>query len=306
MVVHLRTPRRFAAAFVIIGALACASIPPVPQTPSAATAAVSTATSLAAAPDRYVTSADARLRYRDIGRGDAVVLLHGMARSLEDWRGLADTLALDHRVIAVDVRGHGKSTRFSDPARLGIEMAHDVVRVMDQLGIRRAHIAGHSMGATIAAKVASLYPDRVSSVALIAGPFSPDTTSFTKDERGFAADVEQGRGMMGLLRWLFPTYPDSVLRAFDTEAMATNDAATIGAAMRGMDRLMTVPGALGTRRVPAAVIIGAGDPLLASSRWLASWWPGARLVEIPDADHLTVIFDARTRAEMRTLFRSTP
>ncbi len=101
------------------------------------------------------------------------------------------------------------------------------------------------------------------------------------DERSFAADVEQGRGMMGLLRWLFPTYPDSLLRAFDAEAMATNDAATIGATRRAMDRLMTLPGAPGTQRVPAALIVGAGDPLLASSRWLASWWPGARLVEIP-------------------------
>jgi pimeloyl-ACP methyl ester carboxylesterase len=282
--------------------LACASSPPVPATPAAAIAAPTT---LLTAEDHYFMSGDARLRYRDLGQGDPVILLHGLTRSLADWTGVADALARDHRVIAVDVRGFGKSTRFSAPARLGPEMAADIVRLLDHLRIDRVHLAGHSMGASIAAKVAALHPDRVRSVTLMAGPFFEDTTVFAKDEAGFAADVEQGRGMMRFLRWLFPSYPDSVIAAFNAEGLSTNDPATIGAAMRSIDALMVLPSAADRVRAPALVVVGAGDPLVPQSRWLASWWPGAQLLEIPEADHITVLYHPKVLSAMQSLMRVT-
>ena len=289
-------------ALALATSVACASSPSVPATPAAA---LSTPTPLLAATDHYFVSGDARLRYRDIGQGDPVILLHGLTRSLADWTGVADTLARDHRVIALDVRGFGKSTRFSDPARLGSQMAADIVRLLDHLGIPRAHLAGHSMGASIAAKVATLHPDRVRSVTLMAGPFFEDTTVFAKDEGGFAADVEQGRGMTRFLRWIFPAYPDSVIAAFNAEGLSTNDPATIGAGMRSMDALMVLPSAAHRIRAPALVVVGAGDPLVPQSRWLASWWPGAQLLEIPDADHITVLYHPKVLSAMRSLMRVT-
>lgn len=300
--IHTRRQRSCLTALVIAAALACASSPSVPATPPAAIAAP---TPLLAAADHYFMSGDARLRYRDIGQGEPVILLHGLTRSLADWTGFADTLARDHRVIALDVRGFGKSTRFSDPARLGSQMAADIVRLLDHLDIPRAHLAGHSMGASIAAKVATLHPDRVRSVTLLAGAFSEDTTAFAKDEGGFAADVEQGRGMTRFLRWLFPAYPDSVITTFNAEALSMNDPATIGAAMRSVGALMVLPHAAHRVRAPALVVVGAGDPLLPQSRWLASWWPGAQLLEIPDADHITVLYHPKVLSAMRSLMRVT-
>jgi pimeloyl-ACP methyl ester carboxylesterase len=288
--------------FVVASALACASSASVPATPAAA---LTTApTSLLTASDRYFTAADVRIRYRDIGQGEAVVLVHGLARSLEDWAGLGDSLARGHRVIAIDVRGFGKSTRFSEPSRLGVEMANDIVRLLDNLGIRRAHLAGHSMGAAIAAKLATTHPDRVSSVSLVAGPFFDDTAAFRRDEGGFAADVEQGRGMNGLLRWLFPTWSDSFVVAMNAEAMSKNDPATIVAAIRSMDALAVRPSSASVIRAPAAIIVGTGDPLLPQSRWLASWWPGARLVEVAGTDHLTVIFHPSALQAMRAVMKA--
>ena len=300
--IDLRTLRHPVMALVLASALACASSPSVPATPAAA---VTTApTSLLTASDRYFTAADARIRYRDIGQGEAVVLVHGLARSLEDWAGLGDSLARGHRVIAIDVRGFGRSTRFSEPSRLGIEMANDIVRLLDNLGIRRAHLAGHSMGASIAAKLAATHPDRVSSVSLVAGPFFDDTAAFRRVEQGFAAAGEQGRGMKGLLRWLFPTWSDSIVVAMNAEAMSRNDPATIAAAMRSMDRLALQPANASVIRAPAAIIVGTGDPLLPQSRWLASWWPGARLVEVAGTDHLTVIFHPAALQAMRAVMKA--
>jgi len=297
---HLRTLRHSLTVFILASALACASSS-IPATPPAS---VARPVALAAATDRYFTSGDARLRYRDIGQGDAVILIHGLSRSLDDWNGVADSLALDHRVIALDVRGFGKSTRFSDRARFGRRMADDVVQLMDHLGILRAHLAGHSMGAAISAKIATLYPNRVSSLALLAGPFYEDTLTFGKDERGFATEIEQRRSMKKLIRWLFPPLPDSVVAAWDADAMSKNDPATIAAAMRSMDALLVVPGATAAVNAPTVIIVGGGDPLAPQSRWLATWWPGARLIEIPEADHGTVLSHPETLRAMRSVERT--
>jgi pyruvate dehydrogenase E2 component (dihydrolipoamide acetyltransferase) len=295
--------RVFISALAVV--LACAPPPPaaVSAAAAASTAAAPASLTLAGAPDKYFTAADARLRFRDIGQGSPVVLLHGLGRSLDDWFGIGDSLARDHRVIALDIRGFGKSTRITDRARLGIEMAEDVVRLLDQLGISRAHLAGHSMGAAIAAKLAATHPDRVLSVSLVAGPFFGDSTAFARDEGGFAAAVENTGSMITLVKWLFPMYPDSVQAAMNAQTMATNDRATVAAAMRSMDALVVAPNVASVVRAPAVVLVGGADPLLPQSRWLASWWPSARLVEVAAADHITIIFQPETLAAMREVMR---
>ncbi|HEU5467156.1 MAG TPA: alpha/beta fold hydrolase, partial [Gemmatimonadales bacterium] len=59
------------------------------------------------------------MRYRVVGAGVPVVLLHGYANSLEGWSGLGDSLARDHEVIALDLRGHGQSTKFTRQSDYG-------------------------------------------------------------------------------------------------------------------------------------------------------------------------------------------
>lgn len=300
----IRISRRVAASLAVAVAVACAPrVPVASTTPAAASTAPSRTIALAAAPDQYFTAADARIRYREIGQGSPVVLIHGLARSLDDWFGVGDSLARDHRVIALDVRGFGKSTRIEDPARLGIQMAEDVIRLLDHLGISRAHLVGHSMGAAIAAKLAARHPDRVLSVSLVAGPFFGDSTAFARDEGGFAAEVERTGSLVSLIKWLFPTYPDSVVAGLNAQTMSTNDPATVAAAMRSMDALVVTPNAASVVRAPAVVAVGGGDPLTPQSRWLASWWPNARLVEVAEADHLTIILRPETLAAMRAVMR---
>lgn len=297
-----RTLRLRLGSFVALALLACA-----PRIPVTAPAIPAPPTALAESPDSFFyASPDVRIRYRETGQGDPVILIHGLGRSLTDWAGVGDSLARDHRVIALDVRGFGNSTRVSTRAQLGREMANDVMKLLDLLEIRRAHLVGHSMGASIAAYLAAHHPKRIRSVSLIAGPFNEDTTAFARDEAGFAAEIEEGGGMMKLLRWLFPTYPDSALAVWNKEATAANDPATVGAAMRSIDQLSVRPSAAGKIRAPALVIVGTGDPLVPQSRWIATWWPNARLVEVPDADHFTILYNPATLAAMRLLMREAP
>src|SRR5918998_677025 len=74
--------------------------------------------------------------------------------------GVLQALAARYRVIAMDARGHGRSGKPDDPARYGPEMGLDVVRLLDHLGIRRAHLVGYSMGAHIVAQLLVTHPER--------------------------------------------------------------------------------------------------------------------------------------------------
>jgi len=297
--VALRWLARCAASLTAASLLACASSAPsrAPETAPPASAA----TTINAAGDQFFMSNGVRLRYREAGRGDAVVLVHGLTRSLNDWFGTGDSLALDHRVVALDLRGFGQSTRFKATSDFGPKMADDVVRLLDHLRLPRAHLVGHSLGAAVVANVAARYPGRVVSASLIAGPFREDTASFARDDAGFAADIERGAGMGRLLQWLFPGMPDSAATAASAEAMATNDAAATAATLRSMGALMVPPSRAGGVTAATLVAVGGQDPLVTDSRWLASWWPRARLLVIPDANHGNIAQRREVLLAMREL-----
>lgn len=80
--------------------------------------------------DQYFDSNGVRIRYLDHGAGEPVVLVHGYLSRIEhNWMntGVLQDLSRDHRVIALDCRGHGKSDRPHDPKQYGAEMAHQGV-----------------------------------------------------------------------------------------------------------------------------------------------------------------------------------
>jgi pimeloyl-ACP methyl ester carboxylesterase len=97
-------------------------------------------------------------------------------------------------VIALDERGHGRSTKSGDPAHDGRAMAEDVLGVLGHLGLRRAALVGHSQGALLAAYVAMHMPERVTKVALLAGPFFPDSATYARGNAILIRDLESGHG----------------------------------------------------------------------------------------------------------------
>src|SRR5215471_17819333 len=97
-----------------------------------------------------------KIDYLDDGEGEPIVLVHGFASTKEvNWvtPGWVSTLtAAGRRVIALDNRGHGQSSKLYDPAAYhSANMADDVRALLDHLGIGRADVMGYSMGARIAA-----------------------------------------------------------------------------------------------------------------------------------------------------------
>jgi pimeloyl-ACP methyl ester carboxylesterase len=292
--------RRFAS--LIVGCSFVASCGPrLPQVAPVRLDLAGVPTPLANATDEYFDFGDVRFHYRETGTGQPVILLHGFSRSIADWSGLGDSLARDHRVIVLDERGHGQSTHFTDPARYGRGMADDVIRLMDHLHLQRAHLVGHSMGAAVAANAAVRHPDRVASVVLLAPPSFPDSSAFAQADAPWVADLEAGRGMAPLLMWLFPHWPDSTATRASAEALTTNNPATLAAVLRAMGGLMVAESQVARARVAMVAAAGSRDPLLPNTRWIASRWPNARMIEVPDADHGNVVSDPVVLAAIRHL-----
>lgn len=97
------------------------------------------------------------------GEGMAAIFLHCGGANLMMWKPIVPFLQDHYRVILVDLRGHGKSSRPQNGYHMD-EMAEDVIGVMDTLGIEKAHIVGSSLGAEVGLSMAANYPDRVISL----------------------------------------------------------------------------------------------------------------------------------------------
>jgi pimeloyl-ACP methyl ester carboxylesterase len=113
--------------------------------------------------DGWFTASDGtNIHYLRIGdTGSWVVLIHGYTGSAEgNWfaNGIAQALAANHRVVAIDCRNHGKSDK---PQPGGPGRAKDVIELMNHLEITRAHIHGYSMGGIITSRLLGYIPERI-------------------------------------------------------------------------------------------------------------------------------------------------
>lgn len=115
-----------------------------------------------------------RVAYLDEGSGEVILLLHGIAGSSQTWRPLIRPLSRKYRVLAPDLLGHGNSTKPRSDYSLG---AFSVLMrdLLNELGIDRATIVGHSLGGGIAMQFVYQHPDHVARLVLIgSGGLGPD------------------------------------------------------------------------------------------------------------------------------------
>lgn len=112
------------------------------------------------------------LSYLEQGTGDALVLIHGLGANADSWRWQIEALSANYRVIAPDLRGHGRSGHRNDEPLTMRIMALDVIGLVNSLGIEQAHFCGISMGGMIALEIFVRYGTRVKSLILA------DTTAF--------------------------------------------------------------------------------------------------------------------------------
>jgi pyruvate dehydrogenase E2 component (dihydrolipoamide acetyltransferase) len=163
----------------------------------------------AASAYQFVDVDGIRIRYARKGDAPATVLLiHGFGGDLDNWLFNIDALSQQSTVVALDLPGHGQSDRTMPGRTLG-ELARFVIRFLDAVEIRSAHLVGHSLGGAIAAQMAVDHPDRVESLALIASAGLGDEID-THYTEGFVA-AQSRRDLKPLVEQLFAR-PELVTR----------------------------------------------------------------------------------------------
>jgi pimeloyl-ACP methyl ester carboxylesterase len=163
------------------------------------------------------------------GSGPPLFLVHGVGASRRSWDGLITHLRSSFRCIAYDLRGHGRTPKLSPPYSLA-DFVEDLERLRRELGIEKAHFAGHSLGGMIAPAYAHRYGEHVLSLGL----FSTAAFRSAEDRAKLHqfVDTMRTQGVGAVLetlkdRWFTPEFaarhPDAIerrlqqLRAMDAE-----------------------------------------------------------------------------------------
>jgi pimeloyl-ACP methyl ester carboxylesterase len=221
----------------------------------------------------------------DNPEAEPIVLVHGFASNKEvnwvgpSWLGTLSRAA--RRVIALDNRGHGQSSKLYDPAEYHTaRMAGDVVALLDHLGIARADIMGYSMGARISAFIALEHPERTRSLALgglgihlVEGVGLPESIADALEAPSLA-DVSDPTGRQ--------------FRAFADQTKS--DRRALAACIRGSRQTLTRDEAAQID-LPVLVAVGTKDTVAGSAHELAALIPGAIALDIPDRDHMLAVGD---------------
>jgi pimeloyl-ACP methyl ester carboxylesterase len=211
-----------------------------------------------------------RIRYIDQGKGVALVLVHGFTDDLDRaWvqTGFMANLSQDHRVTALDLRGHSHSEKPHDSNAYGEKMCLDVIRLMDHVGVQRAHMVGYSLGARVVGYLLTVHPDRFITATLGGSPprvgWPPDEAQRAEQD---AQDMEQR------LR-------SGVSDGQDYVAMA--------AVVRSRNRQVVSEAQLAQVKIPTIGIVGSQDPRLAGMQALRAMMPALiRVIVIEGATHM--------------------
>lgn len=106
-----------------------------------------------------------KLYFRTLGTGDPLIIMHGVFGSSDNWQTLGKVFAENFKVYLVDLRNHGNSPH-SDEFNYNV-MVKDVIELMDDEGLNKAHILGHSMGGKVAMHLATQHADRVDKLIVV-------------------------------------------------------------------------------------------------------------------------------------------
>ena len=234
--------------------------------------------------------------YETAGQGEPLLLLHGLGSRSDDWQLQLPPFAAHYRVVAADMRGHGRTSKPPGPTSVPM-MADDVLGLLDALGIDAAHVVGLSMGGMIAFQMAVNRPERVRSLVIVNS--APALVAHTWGERlriwqrlALARLFKPARTAHFLGPRLFPKPEQAELREVFIAQWAQNDPQAYLAAMRALvgwsvlDRVAAI-------RCPTLVISGDRDytPAAAKEEYTALI-PNARLVIMEDSGHATPIDQA--------------
>jgi pimeloyl-ACP methyl ester carboxylesterase len=246
------------------------------------------------ADDRFFDSDGVKIRFVDQGPrdGESVVLIHGGFNNIEaQWvePGVIDALDDVYRVIAMDLRGHGKSGKPHEPENYGDAVVDDAINLLDHLGIEKAHFVGYSLGGRIVFRLIADHPRRLIS----AMPNGTDGEGFSPEGLAMLERVANSLEESGSIR--------PVLEHFNTDGAMTeeqieqtvetfravNDAKALAAAIRSASELRPERSRLESNRIPSRCVIGEHDNNRPALENTLDYMPNLDAIVLDGVNHVT-------------------
>ncbi|MGG7516514.1 alpha/beta fold hydrolase [Allorhizobium undicola] len=199
--------------------------------------------------------------FHEVGTGEPLVLIHGVGMRLEAWAPQIEVLSKTHRVIAVDMPGHGQSVPLAPGSGLEAFVAW-FGGFLEVMQLKHINVAGHSMGALVSGGAAATFPARICRVALLNGVYRRDAASRNAVQARALSIKAAGIDVDGpVQRWfdddeasrLPRSLTRSWLMAMDRDAYATAYGAFAGGDATYADAWPQVA-------CPALFLTGSGDP----------------------------------------------
>lgn len=235
-----------------------------------------------------------KIAYDDInpeGKAGTIMLVHGFVTNrTENWKRLGWYTAFErknYRVLALDHRGHGDSDKPHDPEAYNrLDMARDVINLMDHVGLEWANVMGYSMGAHLSLSLARDHAERLGYLILggiggtmLPGYKRPDTgrppPNMTMAEAMLVDDPEK--------------ITDPTQKGFRQFAINQGeDLQALAACTQGKGVGVT-PEEMGRLKAPTLVVAGSHDHLAGDPKALADAIPGAKSFTVPNTDHFSAI-----------------
>jgi pimeloyl-ACP methyl ester carboxylesterase len=255
---------------------------------------------------QFLTVDGVRLHYVDRGEGEPIVLLHGNGTMIQDFTvsGLVDRLADRYRVIVIDRPGYGYSTR---PRQLWTPRAHAKLfrKALDQLGVEKATVYGHSWGTLVAVALALEEPPLVHSLVLGSGYYyptlradtfllSPPAIPVIGDAMRYTVSPLVARAMLpGMIKQMFA--PAEVPERFEREFPKALMLRPLQLRAAAEDAALMRPSAMGLEghyrelTMPVTIITGADDQIADVGRQSARLHqelPHSELIVLPGLGHM--------------------
>ncbi len=230
----------------------------------------------------YVDNSGVKIHYHVEGDGPPLVIQHGLTSSLENWYayGFVEELQKDYRLILVDARGHGRSDKPHDPKDYDLKLrVSDILAVMDDVGVDKAHYMGYSMGGRIGFGLVLHALDRFHSLIIggmgahNANTDVPPQSRIDLLRQGivhYVADTESKEGPMeaGRKTRLLENDPEALIAA-TTAPMGTDGVVEL---LPGLD-------------IPCLIYCGDADGFFPGAKATAEAIPNAVFVTLPGLNH---------------------
>jgi pimeloyl-ACP methyl ester carboxylesterase len=230
------------------------------------------------------------LAYVDMGApsGPVVVLIHGYTDNARDWVPMLPYLSKRFRLILVDIRGHGQSSK-PECCYTRFDFAYDIKLLMDSLGVGKADIVGHSLGSIIGQTFAEFWPERTAHLVLIAStggsppdkPTKPRQFDFVAEIRKLKEPIEADSPFM-IAWWDSPTPVDpDFIRRQRKDAAGIPLRVWLAVLDQGLpgNPYADLQGTLPRLKAPTLLIWGSKDPIMEEDmrQSLRDGLPGAQV-----------------------------